>query len=199
MSTFPVTTTPALYPTWFRWKAARSIDIALGLLFFISHMVQMKDKNDLSREWYNIVFISHMVQMKVQRQLSLPLPMISLYPTWFRWKIITLYIRKKMKMTLYPTWFRWKHLRDLQRYSTQKPLYPTWFRWKNDLGADIGFLEDLYIPHGSDERSSVCSISVVLVVFISHMVQMKVSIYKEDHKEFSNLYIPHGSDERKVA
>jgi len=24
----------------------------------------MKDKNDLSREWYNIVFISHMVQMK---------------------------------------------------------------------------------------------------------------------------------------
>ena len=27
-------------------------------------MVQMKDKNDLSREWYNIVFISHMVQMK---------------------------------------------------------------------------------------------------------------------------------------
>ena len=27
---------------------------------------------------------------------------------------------------------------------------------ENDLGADIGFLEDLYIPHGSDERIASC-------------------------------------------
>ena len=31
-------------------------------------------------------------------------------------------------------------------------LYPTWFRWKSRFISLWALSEDLYIPHGSDER-----------------------------------------------
>ena len=34
----------------------------------------------------------------------------------------------------------------------------------------------LYIPHGSDERSVLKNIMKLLIIFISHMVQMKGSV-----------------------
>jgi len=59
-----------LYPTWFRWKWFWLSNFGFESSSFISHMVQMKDKSELSKVWYDIVFISHMVQMKVGNSLQ---------------------------------------------------------------------------------------------------------------------------------
>ena len=76
---------------------------------------------------------------------------------------------------------------------------------------------DLYIPHGSDETGTQQISELVVLIFISHTVQMKpggrdaIWIYLEDFishtvqmkrvcksvakGEVCYLYIPHGSDE----
>jgi len=142
--------------------------------------------------------------------------------------------------TLYPTWFRWKLLYVALRLYRCLPLYPTWFRWKWYKAHLRKFKIKLYIPHGSDERFDKRTIELSSRFFISHMVQMKAKSIKAAPKgpgsfishmvqmkvllsiHFSNswsvfishmvqmkvgysslidtsliqLYIPHGSDER---
>ena len=77
----------------------------------------------------------------------------------------------------------------------------------------------LYIPHGSDERTHANRICAEARIFISHMVQMKVTVELDNEMplhplyptwfrwklssffSFSSiclLYIPHGSDERQT-
>ena len=101
----------------------------------------------------NFCFISHMVQMKVTVELDNEMPLHPLYPTWFRWKIAD----------------------RLEAEDIQTPLYPTWFRWKCTVQNGQSFLIKLYIPHGSDESQIAGNGKEVVVTFISHMVQMKVS------------------------
>jgi len=75
-----------LYPTWFRWKVHCNAS-SNPSASFISHMVQMKENfiNYITRE--HKFFISHMVQMKVYSFCySVLNHLITLYPTWFRWK-----------------------------------------------------------------------------------------------------------------
>jgi len=53
-------------------------------------------------------------------------------------------------------------------------------RYANEVPRD-----DLYIPHGSDERGEGMSVSVAIAIFISHMVQMKeayqVTLFRPSH------------------
>ena len=58
----------------------------------------------------------------------------------------------------------------------------------------VKYLSELYIPHGSDERSETVKAYNQKQRFISHMVQMKVPPILELPGCFV-LYIPHGSDE----
>ena len=101
----------ALYPTWFRWKTMRLYELdnhsllyiphgsdergkdnvfSLIKMHFISHMVQMKAGILHAHKSVLENFISHMVQMKVIGEFKLCFDVLSLYPTWFRWKIVTL-------------------------------------------------------------------------------------------------------------
>ena len=124
-----------------------------------------------------------------------------------------------MLSSLYPTWFRWKDFMSSVPVKKGKTLYPTWFRWKkrplkNRKGHSV-----LYIPHGSDERYGEAVLHWHVIVFISHMVQMKglyVQCPSQKRKNFIShmvqmkvnwfvraafydiLYIPHGSDERDI-
>jgi len=78
----------ALYPTWFRWKADRQYKERPCCKYFISHMVQMKVSacSESIMPWK--IFISHMVQMKVCRNYKYKDNLLTLYPTWFRWKLL---------------------------------------------------------------------------------------------------------------
>ena len=89
------TNSRTLYPTWFRWKKYKNTLLYKRLIFFISHMVQMKA---FLRAWLFLLllllyiphgsderidsniesvkqafFISHMVQMKVREKCPKPL------------------------------------------------------------------------------------------------------------------------------
>ena len=99
--------------------------------------------------------------------------MLTLYPTWFRWKARQEDAYKRLWNTLYPTWFRWKGKIELTSRRYRQSLYPTWFRWKFSIKEQLG------LPPG---------------FFISHMVQMKAKVSGR-FKCIYNLYIPHGSDE----
>ena len=76
-------------------------------------------------------------------------------------------------------------------------LYPTWFRWKFSVKSALLCLVRLYIPHGSDESGQEYPVLNLSLNFISHMVQMKVTINGMDAPTFQ-LYIPHGSDESRL-
>ena len=100
----------------------------------------------------------------------------TLYPTWFRWKLLTeiaeialkrfYFISHMVQMkvcqhtssqvplsALYPTWFRWKlALLIILSNTSSIALYPTWFRWKSLCFFFSKATTSLYIPHGSDER-----------------------------------------------
>ena len=54
---------------------------------FISHMVQMKVLFAISGKEETLNFISHMVQMKAWARAVITAFGITLYPTWFRWKL----------------------------------------------------------------------------------------------------------------
>ena len=162
----------ALYPTWFRWKAYlcfkktsspwlyiphgsdESIifqELSGFSVVFISHMVQMKAMQAYTYAMMLPFFISHMVQMKAIMQMFLSRPLPSLYPTWFRWKLlkssdkiilINIFISHMVQMKVYMI-----SLPDFFDYA----LYPTWFRWKSTVGTPNLSTHNLYIPHGSDE------------------------------------------------
>jgi len=101
-----------LYPTWFRWKGSCTKEFWHNdILYiphgsdesiveyqnnrsdvsFISHMVQMKVLRKLLRRLVLKTFISHMVQMKEFVEAKFSFSLLTLYPTWFRWK----YSKKK--------------------------------------------------------------------------------------------------------
>jgi len=64
-------------------------------------------------------------------------------------------------------------------------------RYANEVPKD-----DLYIPHGSDERLHQKVVPASFAsAFISHMVQMKVRKTMSLQDNLTILYIPHGSDE----
>ena len=234
----------SLYPTWFRWKIADWTLFISSWVTFISHMVQMKvtEKDIVSlkepadfishmvqmkgyflksffRGWKTLYptwfrwkkahwqrrqaqqgyFISHMVQMKALKTNVALHSLLTLYPTWFRWKMKKWRPKKFFKFTLYPTWFRWKKSQYQAQHSQNttfishmvqmkvgwlvliitsfESLYPTWFRWKLITVYRLYTRSRLYIPHGSDERSTPKT---------------------TDIQKF-NLYIPHGSDERSLS
>jgi len=162
-----------LYPTWFRWKISFESFVRITLLFFISHMVQMKGKEvkitglkfrtlyiphgsdersqDNQQQQVCNHFISHMVQMKETLNKCLCLK-------WFYFISHMVQMKARCLRLPKPEWV---------------PLYPTWFRWKIFHIKAWSCLCNLYIPHGSDESSASKSSSGFLLDFISHMVQMK--------------------------
>ena len=165
---------------------------------FISHMVQMKEKDALQLEdcgralyptWFRwkvklfswmkkgvFRFISHMVQMKaktLQKKLHLTETFIS---HMVQMKENYLFFIQEKKQPLYPTWFRWKKIFTKLGQWLKKTLYPTWFRWKFSQLSMARSGAFLYIPHGSDESSRKARTAFSLI----------------------SLYIPHGSDERIV-
>ena len=119
---------------------------------------------------------------------------LTLYPTWFRWKLLFLILILLLKFALYPTWFRWKFANiDACNFSVilyiphgsdervrcglyqarLRPLYPTWFRWKKwDWMSWI--IMTYFISHMVQMKALVfCPPRLLLRHFISHMVQMK--------------------------
>ena len=160
----------------------------------------MKDEVLAVEGIYLIYFISHMVQMKAQKLNNSWKIIITLYPTWFRWKeiflidyflsIYKLYIphgSDESRAYVYNLWLQLKlyipHGSDERRYcillpALLIPLYPTWFRWKwNENHSCTCSILLLYIPHGSDESAIA---------------------YNRTKKEL-RLYIPHGSDESTIT
>ena len=155
--------------------------------------------------------------MKERSTLTCRCGSASLYPTWFRWKIMKLheldshsllyiphgsderksrYYTVSAKNALYPTWFRWK-LGENKKEKFHIKLYiphGSDESWKTQLRT--GFCIFLYIPHGSDESRTDYLQGMEKTVFISHMVQMKDPVHLSSLLPHQWLYIPHGSDER---
>ena len=113
-----------------------------------------------------------------------------------------------------------KHTLYMYLKNLEKTLYPTWFRWNITNCSTSMRRNQLYIPHGSDETKSLLPLALVVISFISHMVQMKrqvITYYTPlifplyptwfrwnstsptYWKGFERLYIPHGSDETNSA
>ena len=133
------------------------------------------DESFTSMRYANEVpsFISHMVQMKDRLAELLENSLISLYPTWFRWKYKNAFRNRTLAITLYPTWFRWKII--IMRYFLIK----------------FNFISHMVQMKAETVQRCVSGKSS----FISHMVQMKVTRILLP-KSGIILYIPHGSDER---
>ena len=97
-------------------------------------------------------------------------------------------------------------------------LYPTWFRWKTTRTRIINNIFELYIPHGSDERTiRETSILSTVTVYIPHgsdesekwdlkqqplsrlyptWFRWKAFLESLPLNHIKEVYIPHGSDER---
>ena len=163
-----------LYPTWFRWKE--------------------KKTNEISDRETN--FISHMVQMKGSAKTTLRASATSLYPTWFRWKYGETDTAYLARLPLYPTWFRWKSTPGCSLKRADILYIPHGSDESVISNSPFTYNSQLYIPHGSDERvidradgkikllalyptwfrwkySFDIFHSILLLSFISHMVQMK--------------------------
>ena len=163
-----------LYPTWFRWKDNKIWKCAAPRSLYIPHGSD-ESASSSSFSPQSSTFISHMVQMKESYSDHLIILMISLYPTWFRWKTPEKYISLIKEAFI-------SHMVQMKVYKTSSTahqvctLYPTWFRWKpNTFEIDAPTII-LYIPHGSDERSKSLVLLRSIDIFISHMVQMKAYI-----------------------
>jgi len=121
--------------------------------YFISHMVQMKERlKHLIRNSEDL-FISHMVQMKV----------VSFSCTCCRSRSC-LYIPHGSDER------ENQYSEDCKRH----PLYPTWFRWKSLVSLPAALM-DCFISHMVQMKVNVnFAILRDFLGFISHMVQMKV-------------------------
>ena len=141
----------SLYPTWFRWKQGVKpcfFDVTIlyiphgsdesrycvrnnkMCIFFISHMVQMKERCLASLRTETFSFISHMVQMKADPGASLTMTIPGFISHMVQMKVCIAMLHLIHLLPLYPTWFRWK-LKMSSVYGKEIiPLYPTWFRWK---------------------------------------------------------------------
>ena len=130
----------------------------LLIVYFISHMVQMKEYFSISSGVKKSFFISHMVQMKVTLYICPSIEISIFISHMVQMKVIQTTLCRRWRFTLYPTWFRWK---------------------KSPSVRPFEFLL-LYIPHGSDESRIKLKNSCPSITFISHMVQMKDYIYLLD-------------------
>ena len=78
------------------------------------------------------------------------------------------------ELPLYPTWFRWKSLKNKEILAAISTLYPTWFRWKvTYFGYGVGLVL-VFISH-MVQMKVLCDMLMKFpsMIFISHMVQMK--------------------------
>jgi len=183
----------SLYPTWFRWKwltgRARADAIA-----FISHMVQMKDRWKKFQQILQYqLYIPHGSDESLNDSFS-EFSLRSLYPTWFRWKVIRWFVIRWFQLFI-------SHMVQMKGWGHSRMfrLYTLYIPHGSDESWDISnaYIRNpkLYIPHGSDERSQqsqnrACqallyiphgsdeswvsgTTHIIYSVFISHMVQMK--------------------------
>jgi len=138
----------------------------------------------------NLPFISHMVQMKGIRICAPVFKLVlSLYPTWFRWKIGAVaatsvnanFISHMVQMKGQFSW-------DMA-YITSPSLYPTWFRWKLVImpyySIHHNFISHMVQMKGNPASGSC---SGQMLDFISHMVQMKVHLHVRNHFPDPPLY-----------
>jgi len=163
------------------------------------------------------LYIPHGSDESVSR-LSLLLSLVTLYPTWFRWKFYLVLYFFCLQSVLYiphgsderAFFLGWKkgvlrfisHMVQMKGFLTiflivfvVSTLYPTWFRWKVGIkhifaNSKLSFISHMVQMKGTIWRSSFLSEPC----FISHMVQMK-AFYIFLFTFLSYLYIPHGSDE----
>jgi len=124
-----------LYPTWFRWKGSRGKRWSAEVKYFISHMVQMKDRRNLITT--NII--------------------ITLYPTWFRWKSSWCYLCTCVYCLYIP------HGSDESLcVMLMKSQMAIFISHMVQMKALCFFFSkattSLYIPHGSDESSILNSV-----------------------------------------
>ena len=119
--------------------------------------------------------------------------------------------------TLYPTWFRWKLIKDMYfsgvkgfiSHMVQMKAPDLFFILRKEMtfishmvqmkAPDLFFIlrkEMTFISHMVQMKvKSTFTKGLDISYFISHMVQMKASnVYRT--RQFGWLYIPHGSDER---
>jgi len=142
----------SLYPTWFRWKHAGRLKVYQRVLLYIPHGSD-ESRLSASRSNRDKNFISHMVQMKELKIKPFISVVLTLYPTWFRWKETLVTVASHIKSLYIP------HGSDES--------------FSNASSKDEALT--LYIPHGSDESKVVFRWDcLALFFFISHMVQMKV-------------------------
>jgi len=77
----------SLYPTWFRWNCNFFF---FNFYFFKLYIPHGSDETlmVLNRDGSLLFFISHMVQMKHMLLISAETGLYPLYPTWFRWNLL---------------------------------------------------------------------------------------------------------------
>ncbi len=140
-----------LYPTWFRWNLTQSTLHLIQMKHFISHMVQMKHRVLQPQCHIFPCFISHMVQMKLVFLFILATCVFTFISHMVQMKLLGWDGFWLLLLSLYPTWFRWNLNSIFEVQHAGITLYPTWFRW-NSLSLSLNFqITQLYIPHGSDE------------------------------------------------
>ena len=76
----------ALYPTWFRWKVEMATARVYDAWLYIPHGSDERKLTLSIKLNCQKSFISHMVQMKAVVKINHISSLLTLYPTWFRWK-----------------------------------------------------------------------------------------------------------------
>ena len=164
-----------LYPTWFRWNFVCSLCDCIKESIYIPHG---SDETPVNAPGHPeaLTFISHMVQMKlVGLPVFLPKPQ-NLYPTWFRWNLMSL------KCLIYEMLIYIPHGSDETRVATVS-------------GQNyLQFISHMVQMKPNTLIKWVCELNL----FISHMVQMKHICLDIFLTMLKDIYIPHGSDETLV-
>ena len=160
----------------------------IKMIYFISHMVQMKAGGVKGGDTEAWCFISHMVQMKDRCIIWINLLASPLYPTWFRWKacgseafalISRLYIPHGSDER--PSFFTaWRISSIFISHMVQMKGFAQYF---------VQMLWRCFISHMVQMKDASCfPLLSSEPFFISHMVQMKVSTSDIFFEAFFALY-----------
>jgi len=144
-----------LYPTWFRWKIDYWVIGYWVIGLYIPHGSDERWLPQQRPEVPNQLYIPHGSDESNEMSIT-PWYDITLYPTWFRWKMSFSHAKLCEMYSFISHMVQMKAQKSNNARKIVITLYPTWFRWKGIRLVFFHLYLQLYIPHGSDESYS-CS------------------------------------------
>ena len=144
---------PTLYPTWFRWKQSMLPVIKKIDKLYIPHGSDESIKKIVKKISLKNLYIPHgsdernfiKIMFLFKKWLYIPHGSDESWVLSFNFLVSKGFISHMVQMKVLLLCLFLAHL---------LPLYPTWFRWKSSWCHLCTCIYCLYIPHGSDERSS---------------------------------------------